>query len=78
MNGSAKVSYHGATRGGRRGGGIPHRLADIPSFPYHSQTNKKPCSMASQHPIAEASAKYPKPAERTFQYGTAGVSLSKI
>ena len=29
--------------------------------------------MASQHPIIAASAKYPKPAERTFQYGTAGV-----
>lgn len=31
--------------------------------------------MASQHPILAASAKYPKPAERTFQYGTAGVGL---
>lgn len=32
--------------------------------------------MASQHPIITASAKYPKPAERTFQYGTAGVRFN--
>lgn len=29
--------------------------------------------MASGEKIIEASGKYPKPAERTFQYGTAGV-----
>ena len=29
--------------------------------------------MALQHPIITASAKYPKPTEHTFQYGTAGV-----
>ncbi|KAK4697677.1 phosphoacetylglucosamine mutase, partial [Lecanoromycetidae sp. Uapishka_2] len=30
--------------------------------------------MASQHPIVSASAKFPKPTDHTFQYGTAGGS----
>lgn len=30
--------------------------------------------MVSSDAIISASAKFPKPAERTFQYGTAGVS----
>lgn len=32
--------------------------------------------MADNEAILTASARYPKPAERTFQYGTAGVSNS--
>ena len=31
--------------------------------------------MSSDQSIAEASAKYPKPADRTFQYGTAGFRM---
>ena len=31
--------------------------------------------MSSDQHIAEASAKYPKPADRTFQYGTAGFRM---
>lgn len=31
--------------------------------------------MASQHPIAAASAKFPKPGDQTFQYGTAGFRM---
>lgn len=31
--------------------------------------------MASQHPIITASARYPKPTEHTFQYGTAGFRM---
>lgn len=31
--------------------------------------------MASQNPILEASKRHPKSSERTFEYGTAGVSL---
>ena len=33
--------------------------------------------MASEHPIVSASARFPKPADRTFQYGTAGVSVKR-
>ena len=56
---------------------------DIPSFFYLSVPNlltnslnitKVLIDMASQNPIITASAKFPKPSERTFQYGTAGVS----
>lgn len=43
--------------------------------PKHSRPAHRDTDMASQHPILAASAKYPKPAERTFQYGTAGVGL---
>lgn len=34
--------------------------------------------MASPHPIVSASARFPKPADRTFQYGTAGVSVTIV
>ena len=33
-------------------------------------------AMSSQHPIIQGSAKFPKPADQTFQYGTAGVGQS--
>ena len=56
---------------------VPGALLD-PDI-HHSQFRKHPnilkqlSSMASQHPLVAASAKFPKPAERNFQYGTAGV-----
>ncbi len=62
--------------------GISPSIPDIiPSlFIYHSpfcqpRHTKKLTDMASQHPIVAASAKYPKPTEHTFQYGTAGVGF---
>ena len=33
--------------------------------------------MSTKDAIIAASAKFPKPADRTFQYGTAGVSLER-
>ncbi len=35
-----------------------------------------PSTMASTDAILAASARFPKPADRTFQYGTAGVSAN--
>lgn len=35
-------------------------------------------SMSSHHPILAGSAKFPKPADQAFQYGTAGVSQSAL
>lgn len=34
--------------------------------------------MAPQNPIAAASVNFPKPADRTFQYGTAGVGYLRL
>lgn len=63
---------------------VPYALIFIPDIPplfiilkLHPSIAKSPNNMASQHPIVAASAKYPKPAERTFQYGTAGVGSPK-
>ena len=53
---------------------------DIPSsfFIGDIQAHEHYTNMASQHPIVAASAKYPKPADHAFQYGTAGFRMKAV
>jgi len=56
------------------------QIVPLSSFSSHLSlfTSVPSESMASQHPIVAGSAKFPKPTDQAFQYGTAGVSQSVL
>ena len=51
-------------------------LLSLTVYPKHCFSSVATFNMSLQHPIIAGSAKFPKPVDQTFQYGTAGVGQS--